>query len=332
MDANNTAVEPFYVYVYMWTKHAASMYLILSFLLGVPGNILVILVHINIKGKTVTDWMLFYIAVCDIMSLINVPFYILQFQGVWSRGVPDFFCKFHFLNLNSASVASYIFCACTAFERYFKVVRSKEMFSISVAKCIWMPVFVASFGLGLPILWAVANNPSGNCMFDTEKKGQLPLVTIEFIMISVVAFLTSIIIVICYIRTGVFLLVKMKEIAESSSSTSLSKSYKNTVQTTKMLAILTAVFLFSANVPYISGIYFTTYEPEDEPLMSIMMFLGLSFFINNFFNPFLYMGMSESFRRRVAALCCKCCRSKYLASEESNTTTVTQLSNRSQEQ
>lgn len=316
MVTNTTNPEPFYIRIHPTTKHALTVYMGLSFLLGVPGNSLVILVHRTIKDKTVTDWMIFYIAICDIMSLLNVPLYTLQFQGIWKRGAPDIFCKYHYLNLNSVSMASYIFCACTAFERYFKVVRSKELFSLKLAKYVWIPVFLISFGLGAPVVWAVGNNANGNCMFDTERP--LPVSTIEYSMMAMVAFSTSIVITICYIRTGVFLYMKRKEITQFGASTSFMRSYRNTIQTTKMLTILTVVFLFSANVPYISGIYFTTNEPSEEPLMSILMFPSLLFFINNFFNPFLYMAMSESFRRRTRALFQRCCKRKYLASDRNN--------------
>ena len=73
MAENSTVVDPFYTQVYDWTKHGLSIFVSISFLLGVPGNSLVVMVHTRIKDKSVTDWMIFYVAVCDILSLINVP-------------------------------------------------------------------------------------------------------------------------------------------------------------------------------------------------------------------------------------------------------------------
>lgn len=256
-ESNISVADPFYVNVYEWTKHSTSVFVSASFLLGIPGNLLVVLVHCRIKEKTVTDWMLFYIAICDIMSLINAPLYVLQFQKVWALGAPDFLCKFHYFNLNSVSMASYFCCAGTALERYYKVVYSREIFSPKCAKVVWVPIFIISFSIGALTILAVANNANGHCMYDVNVRY---LSTIEYALILSVAFMSSIVMSTCYIKIGMFLTRKMKEIGRAVS---MSKSYRNTIQTTKMLGILTTVFLISANVPYISGIFFTAKRPED---------------------------------------------------------------------
>lgn len=309
MSNNTTVINPFYSYVNEWTKHGASIFVSLSFVLGIPGNILVLLVHKNIKEKTVTDWMIFYIAVCDIMSLLNAPLYVCQFQGYWLLGFPNFLCKYHYTNLNSVTMAAYIFTACTAVERLAKVVFSKEIFSTTVAKYVWIPVFLVSFGMGSLTIWTVNNNANNYCMYNVE--GWF-LATIEYALVFLTAFISSIIMTACYIKIGMFLIKKMREM----SSATFAKSYRNTVHTTKMLAIVTVVFLFSANVPHVVVIALTINEPTKEPEMSVTIFLGLTFFINNFFNPILYMGMNETFRKRVKHLFRVCCSSRYAPSEE----------------
>ena len=251
--------------------------------------------------------MIFYLAICDILSLINAPLYIVQFQHIWSdNGAPDFLCKYHYFNLNSVSMASYFFCAFTAIERYFKVVQSKDMLSLRQARFLWFPVLIVSVSIGVVVIFAVENNKNGNCMYAMDARH---LATIEYFLMLGVAAIATLVMLIFYIRTGFYLMSKMKELA--NSSTSFSKSYKTTVQTTKMLAILTSVFLFSANTPYIVGVYISIHKPTTEPTMSVMLALGLTFFINNFFNPFLYMGMSASFRERSKALFQSCCGSTY---------------------
>ena len=298
---NNTTsivLDPFYLNVYDWTKHATAIFLSVSFLLGMPGNILVVTVHYHVKGKTVTDWMIFYIAICDILSLSNAPLYFVQFEGFWSMGFPNILCKLHYFNVNSVAMASYVCCACTALERYYKVVHSKEVFSITQAKYMWIPIFPICFGLGSLSLFAVNNNGNGNCMYDMEVRF---LSTINYIVMLFIAILSSIVMTFCYIRTGVFLLKKMRE-TEQYSSSNFAKSHRTTIQTTKMLAMVTLVFLFSANVPYAIGILFSSNRPTTEPMMSIMIILAIMFFINNFINPFLYMAMSGIFRRRTKKL------------------------------
>lgn len=301
---SDVILDPFYIDVYEWTKHAVCGFMGISFLLGIPGNTVVVIVHYRIQEKTVTDWMIFYIAACDIMSLTNVPMYITQFEGFWPLGFPRFLCKYHYFSVNSSSMASYLFCACTAVERYYKVVYSKEIFSLTVVRLLWIPVFLISFAIGSIVVFAVDHNPNGHCMYDLKVRY---LSTIEYACLLFVAFVSSMIMSFCYIRTGLFLKKKMKERVKYGVNSGFSKSYQSTIQTTKMLAIVTIIFMFSANVPYISGVMFSSRRPSTEPAMSILISLALAFFINNFCNPFLYMSMSASFRKRTHALFKSCC-------------------------
>lgn len=298
--------------MYEGTKIGASVFVSFSFAVGVPGNILVMLVHKNIKEKTVTDWMIFYIAVCDVMSLVNVPSYVSQYQDYWSiYSYPNFLCKAHYFNLNSVSMASYICTACTAMERYFKVLLSKEIFSSSKAKYIWIPIFITAYAAGAPTLWVINNNDNNRCMYDMKVRY---LATIEYGILLFTAVVASVVMTVCYIKIGLFLMRKIREM----SSATFAKSYKSTVHTTKMLAIVTGVFLFSSNVPYIAGLMMSIKKPDTEPEMSLTVIFGITFFFNTFFNPILYLGMSPTFRQRVKSLFYGCCCSKYTPEEETS--------------
>ena len=315
MAENITVVDPFYIYVNDWTKYSISIFFGISVLLGVPGNSLVVIVHSRLKEKTVTDWMIFYVAVCDIMSLINIPLYLCQLHVLWPLGFPDFLCKYHYFNTYSVSMSSYFFCAIMALERYFKVVTSKDMTSLANVKYIWIPVFLISYGIGSLVIFYAGNNPNGHCGFDFNKTN---LATVEYAIMLFVAFVSTLVMIMCYGRVSVFLHKKMKEICRGG--TSFSNSYKNTLQTTKMLAIVTLVFLFSSNTPYIVGVVFAMNQPDDEPSMSVLTVLSIIFFFNTFFNPLLYMAMSASFRKRSKRLLQSCCGSKYAPSEQSQMT------------
>lgn len=318
MDQNTTAARgPLFASIDVWASNAVCILIVLSILIGLPGNILVVLVHINIVRKTVTDWMIFYLAVSDIMSLLSGPMFILQAQGY--KGFPDIVCKLYYVDSSSVSMAAYMFCACTALERYFKVVLSKEMLSYNQARFMWVPVVLVSFGIGSIMFWAVKTKANGYCVYDGNVKY---LVLTEYILITTVTVISSIIMAVCYIRVGVFLIGKMKEISKNGNKESFMKNYENTIQTTKMLTIVTVVFFISSNVPYSLGIVISINSPKTEPAMSIIYFFANIVFINNFFNPILYMIMSETFRNRskdIVRYCC--CRSKYELSEARSTTT-----------
>lgn len=316
MQQNQTVVvvDPYYTVVHPLTMDLIAVFVSVSFCLGISGNTLVILVHQKIKEKSATDWMIFYIAVCDILSLLSMPMYICQIKLYWQKyRFPDILCKLQFVHSNSISMASFLFCSCTALERYSKVVASKEIFTSVRAKWLSIPVFVVSYGIGSLAFKAVTNNANGHCSFDIEV---IHFSNICYGSVLFVAFSASIVMSICYIRTGVFLLDKMKEIAQSGNNDNFSRSNRNMIQTTKMLAIMTIVFLFSANSPYISGFIVTFTTPSGEPWMSLLFMLSGMFVVNNFFNPFLYMAMSITFRRRSAEVLHSCRRSKYEADSE----------------
>lgn len=296
MDVNETVRDPFYLNAYEWTKNLVSIYMSLSFLIGIPGNILVVLVHVQIKEKSVTDWLIFYIAVCDIFSLLSAPLFVCLTLGYWASGFPNWLCKLQFLNWNSTSMASYLLCACTALERHCKVVLTREMVSILKAKYLWIPVALVSFGVGIISIWAVSNNANGNCTIDTKKRN---LSTIQYGLMSLITILSSIVMMFCYVRVGIFLMQKVKALTQSVGNDTFMKSYRKTIQITKMLAIVTSVFFISANVPFLLGILATVLPVKGEPLISIVFCLGNSVFINKFFNPILYLCISVPFRQRA---------------------------------
>ena len=60
---------------------------------------------------------------------------------------------------------------------------------------------------------------------------------------------------------------------------------------TKMLAIVTFIFLISVNIPYITMVYAMITTPTNEPEMSVVLGLSTVVFINTFFNPFLYVAL-----------------------------------------
>ena len=306
MEDNITVIDPYYVSVHQTTKHVASAFVSISFLLGVPGNILVLLEHIRMTRKLTVDWMIFYMAVCDILSLMVLPVFIVQIQGYWAEiGLPEVLCKLHIFNSNSASMSSYFFCACTALERFYKVVLSKDLFSIRQAQFIWLPGFMMCYGLGLSSFLTVTNNANGHCMVDVNKR---TVSMVAYGSVMVIALVSSLIMTVCYLGIGVFLLRRTKELSQSCLNVNFVRRYQSTIQMTKMLAFVTIIFLLSADIPYIAGFSIMIEHPQDEPALSLVFLLSISFVVNNFINPFLYYNMNSSFRQRTKAIlrlvCC----------------------------
>ena len=303
MSDNVTVIDPLYVHVLASTKTYLAVFVGMTFVFSLAGNSLVVLVHAKIAVKTVTHWMIFYIAICDVLSVLTGSLFICQMLEYSVHGFPDIVCRLQYLNSNSASVAAYLFCACTAVERYCMVVVSKDIFSIRVAKHMWIVIFLTAYGVGAINIWAIHSNMNGHCTFNYDLRY---LVVIQYLSVFMIAFVCSIVMIVCYVRIGVYVLRTMQELVQSNKTDRFQKSYRDTIQMTKMLAIVAFVFLISVNVPYITQVYAMANTPTTEPEKSFVVGLNTIYCVNTFFNPFLYMGLSSTFRQRSIALVSVC--------------------------
>lgn len=94
--------------------------------------------------------------------------------------------------------------------------------------------------------------------------------TVENALLSLVAFVSSTVTTVCYLRIGLYLRIHMKEMTKSDKC--FNKSYQHLFQTTKTLAVVTAAFLISSKIPYVGGIIITINMPKKEPYLSTLPF------------------------------------------------------------
>ena len=101
-----------------------NAYLSVVIALGVPGNLLVLLVYMKNGATTSTDWFIIFITLCDFLSsLINVPIYLTFTSGTWRYYGNDIICKLHmFLSQSIVLSSTFLICG-LALERYFKICR-----------------------------------------------------------------------------------------------------------------------------------------------------------------------------------------------------------------
>lgn len=314
---STTLLEPLHLVVGVGTKAAVATLLCVSFVVGMPGNILVCLVHASFAQRSSTDWMIFYIAVCDVMTLLTVPVFITQIFGTLSQVSPNFLCKLHFFGANLALIASYLFCACTAVERYVKVA-GKHRIDALFRKCarhMWIPVLIFSSVVTSTKLVTVTENGKGHCIYGVNERD---LVFIEYVTMLSIASASSAAMCVCYIATGVILIRKSKEFTKSSLNTDAVSTHKSLVKITKALVIVTVVFLISANLPQASGLLFS-HETPQEPILSIAYMLRNCNFFNTFLNPFIYYFMYSKFKQRSKYILRKifCLSPNVVAAEDS---------------
>ena len=150
--------------------HGLTAYIALAMLLGLPGNILVVIVNGRIKTPTATDWMIIYLAVSDICSLVVCgPSFILMITKRWNYFMPSKICSFHFMIMHACFMASTILITVIAVIRRSVMITNREPMSARKSKLIGACVIVVSIGLGSPSLFLNKNTPSGFCYFDKQK-------------------------------------------------------------------------------------------------------------------------------------------------------------------
>ena len=104
-----------------------SIYLSLIIALGVPGNLLVLLVYWKNRAVNSTDCFIIFITFYDLISAsINVPIYLTFTTGTWKLYGSDIICKVHmFLSQSVVLSSTFLICG-IAVERYWKVCQSSR--------------------------------------------------------------------------------------------------------------------------------------------------------------------------------------------------------------
>ncbi|KAH3870839.1 hypothetical protein DPMN_034030 [Dreissena polymorpha] len=107
--------------------HGLHAFIALVMHFGLPGNILVVLVHRRITTPTATDWVVFYLAVCDICSLVVCgPSFVLIIRKVWNSFMPSFFCSFHYMIVHTCFIASTTLITLAAVIRRSVMITNRE--------------------------------------------------------------------------------------------------------------------------------------------------------------------------------------------------------------
>lgn len=101
---------------YVW-QYVQVVFYVLTFIIGIIGNLLVIFViMMNTKLKTVTNMYLFHLAITDVVYLFSIPFTIITIvkqQWVFKF----FFCKIFWISNGINQFTSIFVVIVLAFDR-----------------------------------------------------------------------------------------------------------------------------------------------------------------------------------------------------------------------
>lgn len=108
----------------LWVGYLEISYLTVIVLIGVPGNILILLVQRQNREKSSTDILIAAIAVFELVcSGCNAPLKILMNTRLWIFIMSDSICRFHIFIVYTTTFASTYLLAAVAIDRYVKTCR-----------------------------------------------------------------------------------------------------------------------------------------------------------------------------------------------------------------
>jgi hypothetical protein len=314
-----------------WCRSVLLCFITLVFFTGLPANAMIIFVHFKTKTKTVTEWFVAILAISDILSLIVcLPIYVMIMKQWWPSYGSSFGCKLHFFILYLTYMTSVIIIASIAVDRLWKSKTVKQLLSPKSAIYCCLLAFGYSAAFGIILTFGTGNNHAGECMFDTTKGMYLK---ISIIVNIVTTTLACVIIVYCYVRIVIILRTKSKITTASSilptstsrinltprihpgqnvlnqagqfamSASSVNSRYRIALRTTKLMFIVTLVFIVSTIIPMIATVGLIYTEYRDNSIGKIMMFFLTRLYIfNNCANPYFYIWLSKTIQTRVFAL------------------------------
>uniref|UniRef100_A0A8C4SWE7 Si:dkey-148a17.5 n=1 Tax=Erpetoichthys calabaricus TaxID=27687 RepID=A0A8C4SWE7_ERPCA len=213
----------------------------LSFLIGVPGNLLVIYIILrHVKQRSHTVVLILNLAFSDLMALITLPVWIYAFADSWVFG--EVFCKFLIYIVYSNMYASIFLITAMSIERFVAVMypfalqnwKRKDAL-LKVVPVIWIfaflfaiPIipeivclvvetlvgFIIPFSI-LSICYACVGKRIQQMSFKTKQRST------TLIACVVIAF------AVCWIPNHVFNLITVSSIMMKNSSTETSEALKS---------------------------------------------------------------------------------------------------------
>lgn len=268
----------------------ACVILAVSFLVGVPGNLLVIwtiLRHMKHRSHIVV--LIMHLAAADMLVLITLPLWIYSLVHTWTLG--ESLCRALVYIISVCMFSSIFFITLMSVERFvavchpFVMMRWKTRRTMN--RCVAF-LWLIAFLLGVPaILFQPVDEGEGTeqCFFREFNTAaqEISILCLETLVGFILPF---IILSICYCLVN----VKLKTVTFNSKMKS-----RVLVHTVVITFILCWFPYHSVNV--INLVCIVMSEPEHECVPDALVFSsGALAFINSSVNPVLYVFFAQNFR------------------------------------
>ncbi|XP_062327210.1 leukotriene B4 receptor 1 [Osmerus eperlanus] len=274
----------------------ACVILGLSFLVGAPGNLLVIWTIVrHVKQRSHTVVLILHLAVADLLVLITLPLWIYSLACSWVFGQAS--CKAMVYVINACMYSSVFLITLMSVERFAAI-------RYPIASAVWrrkealdkflLVIWAAAFLLSIPvILTQVLDGDSGEeqCLYREYTSGGQEAVFL--LLETLVGYMMPLcILVICY---------------SCLCSRIAQMTFKSKRKSTCLIASVVVVFTLCWTphhvVNILSLIYLVVKDPHPEVAERLegasetMTFIaGALVFISSTVNPMLYVFVARSFR------------------------------------
>ncbi|XP_045180611.2 probable G-protein coupled receptor No18 [Mercenaria mercenaria] len=165
-----------------WVYYEQIVYSGIVALIGIPGNILIILVFTYSRERSTTDYMVFSMAASDLLgSFVCTTFNLLRnVRDIWSRIGTTWLCRLsEYFGMLTAASSMWLLSA-IAIDRYMKTCRPHSLV-LTVSRAKWMCVIICAVvsTVSGPAAVAVRFDPSsGACLVFEENEWTIALNTI----------------------------------------------------------------------------------------------------------------------------------------------------------
>lgn len=276
----------------MVTSSVVCTILGLSFLVGAPGNLLVIWTILrNIKQRSHTVVLILHLAIADLLVLVTLPLWIYSLANSWIFG--DVTCKAVAYVVNACMYSSVFLITSMSIERYvairypFKMLGLKSLDVLN--KCLGVMWFV-SFLLGIPVTLFHYTDETDNgilqCTFKnfTSVSQELVCLCLETSVGFVIPFS---ILAICYCQVA----AQLKQIHSTTTK------QRSTILISRVVVAFALLWLPHHILNLADIILIMSTKTSESEIKEYFVFIaGALTFISSSVNPVLYAFVAPNFK------------------------------------
>ena len=275
-------------------KQIKSGLYVLTFLLGVTGNSLVVLILWKKKRKTVNDILIFNLSMSDLtLMLLSLPINVFLLGGI---DFPMFFCKLVYPVMTvtfNVSIFTLTFMAvyrCRVIINSFKP-EMRHRYVIMWIIVIW----IAGFLLLLPLI-VVARTNAGGCAETWEPDQSRVYTAVLFTLQYVLPLVT---IAGAYIMIGIEIgRAKQRHDSDAQDRTALEVRRKEDLQIIKMMGMIVILFAVCMLPIQVAWLIADFGLDEHKVVGNVLLRVAdIAAYLHACVNPIVYGSITKYFRR-----------------------------------